>query len=396
LLSTPARSSSSTTRMAADDQRLRGTNIFMLFVMNIPDLPSRRSQAMLTDTDAVPNVNMIDDVVVTTSVDVNCHPSVSSCVPKTVGSQQSSDLLLVNPGNKNGTSRNPCRVESDMSDHRTVVSRVQRVSCVCEPDASGDSFECDTPHTLCSDSMNWLAKDDVLCMSRRAEDNNMAVLKRYLMYRFPQIPEQFRDVIIVSTFTAAQKVALTYFDTLHEGATERNIWAKNYLHKWSHGMSACEPVLKYIPSTKTTLAPENTQVYSPMNNYLMTREFPVSYESQKREFDRVTEQIVANVPVACNSNETDVNKHLVIDTLVSVAQNLLALSSTSNITVPKGDVEQQNKPDLPMEDVAVVPNDATVTECSNVSNAIPSMPNLDEFMLVVVNGQVQPVDRKFV
>ena len=82
-------------------------------------------------------------------------------------------------------------------------------------------------------------------MLRRDEDNNMEALKRYLMYRFPQIPEQFRDVIIVSAFMAAQKVALTYFDTLHEGATERSIWAKNYLRKWSHGMSTCEPVLKY-------------------------------------------------------------------------------------------------------------------------------------------------------
>jgi len=245
---------------------------------------------------------------------------------------------------------------------------------------------------FCGDSMNWLVRDAVLCMLHRDEDNNMAALKRYLMYRFPQIPEQFRDVIIVSAFTAAQKVALTYFDTLQEGTTERSIWAKNYLRKWSHGMSACEPVLKYIPSTKTTLAPENTQLYSPVNNYLLTREFPVSYESQKREFDRVTEQIVANAPVASSSNQADVNKHPVTEVLVSVAENLLALSSTDGITVPEGNIEQPSKLDLPMEDVAVVPNVTTVAECSNVSNAIPSMPDLSEFMPVIVNGQVQPVN----
>jgi len=45
-----------------------------------------------------------------------------------------------------------------------------------------------------------------------------------------------------------------------------------------------------------------------------------------------------------------------------------------------------------MEEMAVVPTDATVAECSDLSNAILSMPNLDEFMPVVVNGQVQPVD----
>jgi len=271
-------------------------------------------------------------------------------------------VLLVNSGNRDGTLRNSSRVESDMSDNRTVVSRVQRVSCVREPDVSGDSFECDIPHILCTGSMNWLVRDAVLCMLRRDEDNNMVVLKRYLMYRFPHIPEQFRDVIIVSAFTAAQKVALTYFDTLQEGTTERSIWAKNYLRKWSHGISACEPVLKYIPSTKTTLAPENTQLYSPANNYLFTREFPVSYESQKREFDRVTEQNVANVPVASSSNQADVNKHPVTEVLVSVAENLLALSSTDGITVPEGNIEQPSKPDLPMEDVAVVPNVTTVAE----------------------------------
>jgi len=301
---------------------------------NIPDQPSRHLQATLIDNDTVGNIEMVGDVITTTSADVNRHPSASSCIPMTVGSQQLSNLLLVSSGNENGAWRTPCRLESDMSDHRTVISRVQRVSCVCEPDVSGDSFECETPQVLCGDSMNWLIKDAVLCMLCRDESNNMAALKRYLMYRFPRIPEQFRDLIIVSTFTAAQKVALTYLDTLHTGATERNVWAKNYLHKWSHGLSACDPVLKYVPMNKTTLAPENPHVYSPVNNYLMTREFPVSYESQKREFDRVTEQIVVNAPAAFSSNASDVNKHPVAETLMSVAKCLLELPSTSSVNVP--------------------------------------------------------------
>jgi len=179
------------------------------------------------------------------------------------------------------------------------------------------------------------------------------------MYRFPHIPEQFRDVIIVSTFTAAQKVALTYFDTLQEGTTEKSVWAKNYLRKWSHGISACEPVLKYIPPVKVTLPPENTQLYSPTNNYMLTRELPVSFESQKREFDRVTELIVANAPVASGSDQADVNKHPVADVLESVAENLLTLSSSDGITVPEGSAELRSKTNLHMEDVAVVPNDTT-------------------------------------
>jgi len=172
-------------------------------VVNCPDQPSRRSQAVLPNTEYVPNLNAIDNVHVPVLADTNCHPPVSSCMPKTVGLQQSTDVHLVNLGNRDGIVRNSSHVESDMSDNRTVVSRVQRVSCVCEPDVSGDSFECDTPHLMCSDSMNWLVRDAVLCMLRRDEDNNMAALKRYLMYRFPHIPEQFRDVIIVSAFTAA-------------------------------------------------------------------------------------------------------------------------------------------------------------------------------------------------
>jgi len=50
-------------------------------VTNIPDHPSRCSQAVLPNTAS--NVNMVDDVHVTTSADVNCHPPVSSCIPKT-------------------------------------------------------------------------------------------------------------------------------------------------------------------------------------------------------------------------------------------------------------------------------------------------------------------------
>jgi len=125
-------------------------------VVNIPDHPSRHSQAVLPNTNSASNVNMVDDVHVATSADINCHPPVSSCIPKTVGLQQSPDVHLVNSGNRDGTLSNLSRVESDMLDNRTVVSRVQRVSCVCEPDVSGDSFECDIPHILCSDSMNWL------------------------------------------------------------------------------------------------------------------------------------------------------------------------------------------------------------------------------------------------
>jgi len=49
-------------------------------VTNIPDHPSRCSQAVLLNTNSDSNVNMVDDILVTTSADVNCHPPVSSCI----------------------------------------------------------------------------------------------------------------------------------------------------------------------------------------------------------------------------------------------------------------------------------------------------------------------------
>jgi len=99
-------------------------------VVNFPDQPSHRSQAVLPNTESVPNANAINDVHVAVLADTNCHPPVSSCMPKTVGLQQSTDVHLVNLGNRDGIAHNSSRVESDMSDNRTVVSRVQRVSCL--------------------------------------------------------------------------------------------------------------------------------------------------------------------------------------------------------------------------------------------------------------------------
>ena len=135
----------------------------------------------------------------------------------------------------------------------------------------------------------------------------------------------------------------------------------------------------------------NTQLYSPTNNYMLTRELPVSFESQKREFDRVTELIVANAPEASGSDQADMNKHPVADVLESVAENLLTLSSSDGITVPEGSVELPSKTDLPVEDVAVVPDDTTAVACTNDSNAVLSMPDLSEFMPVVANARVEPV-----
>ena len=115
----------------------------------------------------------------------------------------------------------------------------------------------------------------------------MVALRRYLLTRFPKIPDACRDAVIIATFTAAQKAALLYFDTLYENAPERNAWATNYLHKWSHGLSASEPPPKYVPSVKTSENIPGEERYSPVTNYLLTKDLPVSYTSQKREAEGV-------------------------------------------------------------------------------------------------------------
>ena len=110
-------------------------------VVNFPDQSSHRSQAVLPNTESVPNASAVNKVHVAVLADKTCHRPVSSCMPKTVGLQQSSVVHSVNSGNGDGVVGNSSRVESDMPDNRTVVSRVQRVTCVCDPDVSSDFFK---------------------------------------------------------------------------------------------------------------------------------------------------------------------------------------------------------------------------------------------------------------
>ena len=83
-------------------------------------------------------------------------------------------------------------------------------------------------------------------------------------------------MVIIATFTTAQKVALSYLDTLHEDATERNVWARNYLHKWSHGLSRSEPPPRYVPTVKASENLPSDDRYSPVTNFLLTKELPVT------------------------------------------------------------------------------------------------------------------------
>jgi len=214
---------------------------------------------------------------------VNRSLQVPTNVQSSVSVQQTPNVSVL------GTECNiPCQTQSVMSDHRTVVSRAQMVSCVRVSDTGGENCQSSmvksdvgTNVLQSSDTLNWVVKNAVLCMFRREDNNNLVALRRYLLTRFPEIPDVCRDAVIIATFTTVQKVALSYLDTLHDDATERNIWARDYLHKWCHGLSACEPPTRYVPTTRASSETPNVDRYSPVTNFLLTKQLPVSMDSQK-------------------------------------------------------------------------------------------------------------------
>ena len=298
----------------------------------------------------------------------------------------------------------PQQSQSLITDHRKVVSRVQQVSYVrVSDDGSNGNAQPSVvnsnvgdgllqTHCVTSDALAGIIRDAVLCMLRRDDNNNLIALRKYLSLRFPEIPEMYRDPIIISTFAAAQKAALTYFDTLHTDAVDRNAWSRNYLHKWSHGLNTCEPPPKYIPSKKQSFESENAEKYSPATNFMLTREFPVSLYSQRKEFDRATEQIMAHAQSSVGVGMSHTDEHPVTETLVSVAKSLLNLPSEDIATGSLGDEGHPPQSVLPMEGVTTAPSQSNVSGCSDSANGIPSMPDLSEFMPTVVDGKVLPAD----
>jgi len=291
------------------------------------------------------------------------------------------------------------------SDQRTVMQKVQRVSCVrvadgcdCDDQSSvmgyNSSNDMLRSQSLSADTLSRVIKDVVLCMLRRDENINLVASRSYLAMRFPEILKEYRDPVIISEYTAAQKVALTYMDTLHDDATERNVWSRNYLHKWSHGLASCEPPLKYIPTKKPPSVMQNADLYSPATNFLVSKKFPVSLESQREEFDRNTEQIVANVQACAGVNVSDVSEtgnNSVTKMLVPVAESLISLSSANADGAAMVAQGQQSQSELPMEVVTTMSTDAVTSVCADVPASIPSMPDLSEFIPVVVDGKVQSV-----
>jgi len=88
--------------------------------------------------------------------------------------------------------------------------------------------------------------------------------------------------IIVSAFTAVQKVAATHGDAILNTNDERAVWAKRSLARWAHGLSAVEPghvEHKERHPRDSSLSSEEVEIYSPTSNYLLTRKLPVPVSS---------------------------------------------------------------------------------------------------------------------
>ena len=128
-------------------------------------------------------------------------------------------------------------------------------------------------------------RDAVLCMLRRTSGVNVPDLMLYLNTHFSEIPEVCRWPLILGTFTAAQRVALSYADVLMDADPERVSSAKKSLARWLHGLSAVEPgqtgketvSQRYAATSGTS---PDVGAYSPSTNFMVPRELPVPLDSQ--------------------------------------------------------------------------------------------------------------------
>ena len=144
-------------------------------------------------------------------------------------------------------------------------------------------------------------RNAVLCMLRRVEQVNLPSLSSYLGNHFPDIPKAWQMPIVISAFTAAQKVAATHGDAVICDDEVRATFAKKSLVRWTHGLSAVEPgyTVKTTPVSQHSRDPsssfENRNMYSPVTNFLLDREMPVPFDSRyavtqmQREVDELME-----------------------------------------------------------------------------------------------------------
>jgi len=127
-------------------------------------------------------------------------------------------------------------------------------------------------------------RDAVLCMLRRTSDIKLPALSKYLKSHFSAIPKELHVAVIVSAFTAAQKVAATYVEAVLGGNDDRTPHAKKAMSRWLHGLSAVEPrrPSKFTVNAESGVSSltSSEDLYSPSSNFLMKRRMPVPLSSE--------------------------------------------------------------------------------------------------------------------
>jgi len=212
----------------------------------------------------------------------------------------------------------------------------------------------------------------VLCMLKRNEHASLPTLRSYLSMKFPEIPSDMREPIIIAAYTAAQKVAATHIDYHLPETENRARSAKVSLARWLHGLGTLEPSSNYV-MPRSAEEPTDPNAYSPTNNCLEDRQLPVPLDSQykineaRRAFDLATEQTVATQVSVANQGNVSLS---VSDTLARAAGKLLQ-SGTSQQGVLGAEVMEQ-----PQMQGSVEPMDIVLATSGAVSTVTSVAPGL--------------------
>ena len=194
-------------------------------------------------------------------------------------------------------------------------------------------------------------RDAVLCMLRRNSGINQPALSKYLMTFFPEIPSEWHVPLIVATFTAAQKVAATYAETVFDLDDGRSSAAKKSLSKWMHGLSAVEPgrVAECQKNGESGVSSANSvdlDVYSPTRNFLVNRQVPVPLNSlyQQSQLNAELEQSyaeISSVPSQPTPIQVNLQSSVTLEQMLSmpvfplVTSTAAAISSDSSNQSPE-------------------------------------------------------------
>ena len=165
-------------------------------------------------------------------------------------------------------------------------------------------------------------RDAVLCMLRRTSDINLPALSKYLGSHFSAIPEEIHVAVIVSAFTAAQKVAATYVEAMLDGDNDRTLHAKKAMSRWLHGLSAVEPrrPSKFTANKESGVSSltSSEDLYSPSSNFLLKRQMPVPYSSayHRRQLENKFNRLNTDTDVTSDTRNQLAGKVVNLETVV--------------------------------------------------------------------------------